>query len=91
MLPAAVCKGVSDNPPSSYTKRHKTPSDKCATRVDRVLSHGETECRACGQTGLRKEVGRVAHEGTATEGLDDPTPGRDLGATQVGSLEAIKV
>jgi hypothetical protein len=46
---------------------------------------------ACGQTSLREEVGRVAHEGTAAEGLDDPTPGRDLGAAQVGSLEAVEV
>lgn len=82
---------MNDGIPSSYTKRHEAPSDNGATRVDGVLSHGETECRACGQTSLREEVGRVAHEGTAAEGLDDPTPGRDLGAAQVGSLEAVEV
>lgn len=90
-MSARLCTGVKDTSPSSNTKRHEAPSDNGATRVDGVLPHRETECRAGGQTSLREEVGRVAHEGTATEGLDDPTPGRDLGAAQVGALEAVEV
>ena len=72
-------------------QRHEEPGAEDADHVDAVLAHGEGVGLGGVQAGLLQEVGRVVGEGVAAEVLDGPDHADDLGAAQVGALEAVEV
>lgn len=70
---------------------HEEPGGDGSHSAERVLAHGEVERVSGIEAGLFVELDGVAHEARAAQGLDHPDHGRDLGAAEIGFLQAVEI